>query len=143
MFKNATDVVLTVNGEAIPVKGFDYEINKENIQMENTVQDALDKDVSTKEMQVTVEVPESKLDGDLESEIVSTVPAVRSAKDTNPLCPVCGDPYEARIRLGFNHPVLTGGADKLCMGENDKTDGTPGGLGWLYSHDGTLTSDGL
>jgi hypothetical protein len=109
---------------------------------ENSVQDALDHDVPTKKMEVIVEIPAKAHDGDLESE-VAALPGVKDTHGCNALCPVCDEPYDARMRLGFNHPVITDGADKLCMGEEDKTTGSPGGLGWLYSHGGVLTSEGI
>lgn len=108
----------------------------------HSVEDALDHDVQTKKMQVTVEVLEQKLDGDLEAEIAE-IGAVKKTHGCETLCPTCGEPYDERIRLGFNHPVLLDEVDKFCMGEKDETDGAPGGLGWLYSHGGNLTSDGI
>jgi len=100
----------------------------------NSVNDALDHEVPTKEMQIIVEVPESKLDGDLESEVVSALPAVKSARDTVPLCPTCDKPYESRGRVGWNHPIdLDDDVERVCVGENGENH-DKGGLTWLYNH---------
>lgn len=99
-----------------------------------TVSHALEHDVQTKEMQIVVEVPESKLDGDLESEIVSSVPAVKRARDTAPICPTCGEPYDSRGRIGWNHPIdLEDDLGRVCVGENGEHH-SDGGLTWLYNH---------
>lgn len=101
----------------------------------DSIDDAMDIDVQTKEMRIVVEVPENKRDGDLESDVVSAIPAVKSARDTKPLCPTCGEPYESRGRIGWNHPIDVSDLEKVCIGENGENHTGVGGLTWLYNHE--------
>lgn len=107
--------------------------------MDTTIDEAMDHDVPTKEVRLTLEVPETANLNELENDAVRSLPAVKSTTGCVSLCPTCGEPYEARLRLGYKHPVSLDEVDQVCMGYNRKG-GNKGGLAWLYAHGGSISS---
>ena len=69
---------------------------------------------------------------------LAALPVVKGTGECVSLCPTCGEPYESRLRLGYEHPVALDEVDQVCMGYDEK--GGKGGLAWLYAHGGCSSS---